>query len=124
MKLTVENVHNTVLACLFSRGEDTADHVAVTGVVVAIGFHPARLEAHRTTVVDLLAQLPPEFRSDKGASFLDACVTADGVHWGEHRNMEELFLLGMALKLVEVPTHRSLWSGLRGGMPVYRVVLP
>jgi hypothetical protein len=67
----------------------------------------------------LLNELPSSFKKDIGGgwSFLQACETKDGVQWGEHRNMEQLFVLGMALGKVRYCLPRDLWQVLPGGMP-------
>jgi len=91
------------------------------GVMVTVfGFHEQRLMGHRETIIGWLKQLPEGFFADsegKGGSFLGACETRDGVQWGEHRNMEQLFALSNALGLSRFLVARFLWNMLPGGMP-------
>lgn len=88
------------------------------------GFHPGRLESHREQVKAMLAELDDSFQAKGGGgmSFLNACMTKDGEQWGEHRNMEQLFVLGIGLGLAKWLSDRSLWRAMPGGMP-YVVVL-
>lgn len=101
------------------------DVIIVAGVLRQFGLHKERLEAYRQTVSEMLAQLPDPFMSDKGGgwSFLNACVTKDGTQWGEHRNMDELFVLGQGLGFVTYPLPRNMWKALPGGMPYIRIDL-
>jgi len=119
MKLTAENVQRIFTACLFNEGEPTENHVKAEGILANVGFHPERLESHREEVKAMLAQLPEQFHSDKGGgwSFLQACETSEGVQWGEHINMNQLFTLGIALKLASYCLPRTMWSSLPGAMP-------
>lgn len=102
------------------------DAVHADGIMMSVGFHPARLESHRADVRALLGQLPEQF-SDKagmgGWTFLNACLDRDGNEWtGDQITMDKLFMLGMALGQVVSLFERELWSALPGGMPYYMVV--
>lgn len=123
MKLTADNVHSTFLSCLFKDGEDTSNHVRVSGILGDFGFHPERLESHREDVRTMLADLSDDFHSDKGGgmSFLNACMTGDGDHWGEHPTMNELFCLGIGLGIARFLMPREMWSVFPGGMPYVSV---
>lgn len=112
--------------CLFLPGEPTDNAVKVDGVVSSFGFHPERLEGGRHLVADWLQQLPEQFQYDKGGgwSFLQACVDKDGRQWGEHRNIEQLMCLGLALGLVTMLMPKEMWSVLPGGMPYFMVAPP
>jgi len=104
-------------------------HVPAYGILVDTAFHPERLESHREEVAGWLQHLPDDFHehSGGGASFLNACYLKGETQqapWGEHRNMEQLFMLGTALGLAECLMPRSLWSILPGGMPYYMVKAP
>ena len=122
-ELTTENVQRIVLDCLFKEGEDTSKAVIAEGVIGKFGFNPERLESHKKEIGEMLDCLPDNFKEGKGGgwSFLNACYTKDGVHCGEHVNMDELFILGMATGQVECKMPRKLWSILPGGMPYYSV---
>lgn len=124
-KLTAERVHHTVMACLYPDEELPTDGspppglVEVSGVVSRFGFDPARLEAQRASINEMLDELPESFA--QGMSFLNACNTKTGELWGQHRDMDSLFCLGMAIGRVGLCFQRDLWSILPGGMPYYIV---
>ena len=136
--LSAETVENLVRFCLFSdagvkgRGRAKAGSpdvpegaVIVRGITMNVGFHPVRLEAKRAEVAALLGELPHQFREDEGGgggwSFLNACEDRHGNQWGEHRDVEMLFLLGEALGLARPSISREAWPSLPGGMPYYVV---
>lgn len=102
-------------------GEPTDNAVMVKGITINIGFHPERLKAHREEISKFLDELPVEFKD--GYSFLGACIDKDGKQWGEHHNVEQLMLLGIASGRVKLLLPRDLWKSLPGGMP-YFIVLP
>lgn len=128
-KLTATRVEEILKDCLYKDEELPADPtspkdlpdgaVFVMGIINNYGFHPGRLEQHKPEIRDLLAELPAEFT--QGMSFLSACMDRHGEQWGEHRNMEQLFVLGMAVELVEECAPREMWPALPGGMPYYLV---
>lgn len=133
MKLTAENVYTVFADCFYTEAEigqslETKglfpkDAILVDGILSKFAFHPGRVASHRSKVASMLFELPDEFMHDKGmgASFLNACVTKDGEHWGEHKNMEQLFVLGTALKMVRLCLPREMWGALPGSMPFYVV---
>jgi hypothetical protein len=123
MELTAKRVDEILMDCLFNENEDTKDAVMVNGITLNIGFHPGRLEKHKVEIGELLAELPDSFKQSSGGgmSFLQACMDKRGNQWGEHVNMQQLFLLGMATKQVTCLLPREMWSSLPGGVPYYRV---
>lgn len=130
-KLTAANVTEIIEDCLFKDGEifngqPPKDAVLVKGIVQNFGFHPGRLAAHKAEILELLHQLPDEFQDINnggggGWSFLNAYMTKDGVHWGEHNNIEELLCLGIATEQAEILMPREMWSAFPGGMPYFEV---
>ena len=97
----------------------------VEGITSTFGLHSDRLEQTRPKVMEWLAALPDEFKKTGGGgwSFLNACNQANGVQWtGFHQRMEQLFCLGLGLKLVECQTPKEMWSMLPGGMPYYVIL--
>ena len=138
MELTADNVNAVFLDCLFKDGESTEGYIPATGIKIDVGFHPGRLESHFDNIKTMLAQLPDEFmespdgdslsfQNGGGSSFLNACQTKDGVHWGGHKNMEQLFLLGLASKFVKLLTPREQWEMtglLPGEIPYYSIKIP
>jgi hypothetical protein len=95
----------------------------VEGITATFGFHPQRLEKHREEVIGFLKQLPDSFMKTKGGgmSFLQAAVDRDGHLWGQHIDMQNLFMLGQGLGLVVLSMPRAFWDILPGGMPYYTV---
>lgn len=124
MKLTAENVETVFKDCLFGDAEDTSKAVVVEGVLNKFGFHPGRLATHKVEIKQLLDELPSDFRSDGGGgwSFLNACMTKDGVQWGEHRNIEQLLVLGIATNQAKMLMPRNMWRILPGCMPYFAVI--
>lgn len=110
--------------CLYQEGEDTTNHVEAEGITVTVGFHPERLASHKQEIVEELADLPDEFRIDSDAhgwSFLNACLDKEGNQWGEHVNVQELLLLGLAAGKITYLAPRKLWEIMPGGMPYFAV---
>lgn len=118
-KLTAENVEAIFRDCLFREGEDTSTAIVAEGIMRNFGFHPERLASHKAELAELLLELPEQFRADGGGgwSFLQACETKHGGQWGEHANMEQLFVLGIASEQAKYLTPRHLWRAFPGGMP-------
>lgn len=121
--MTAKEVTDLFKACLFLDGEPTDNAIIARGIINSAGFHPERLAQHRQLIDDLLDQLPEQFREEDGGgwSFLNACVDRNGTQWGEHQNVEQLFLLGMASGRVECLTPRDRWHVYPGGMPYYMI---
>jgi hypothetical protein len=124
MELEASVVTDIFSKCLFREGEDVSNVVLVDGITVNVGFHPDRLNQNRTQIIELLNELPKQFKKNGGGgwSFLQAFQDKDGRHWGGHKNMQELILLGIAIGKVEFLLPREMWSKLPGRMP-YIVIL-
>lgn len=122
-----QQVNKTFQSCLFKEDELTGrdiprNAVLVEGIVNKFGFHKERLESTRPLVTEWLKQLPHQFHKNSGGgwSFLNACNLETGEQWtGLHRDMEQLFCLGIGLGLVKCQLSRDIWSALPGGMPYY-----
>lgn len=134
MKLTAENVHTTIKACLpktisdsdrqkLEKGGKVDGITLIKGVVGGFAFVTSTLEAKREDIKSMLKELPDEFMKSKGGgwSFLNACMTKDGEQWGEQTTVEELVCLGLGLKLVDFVMPREMWAMLPGGMPYFVV---
>jgi hypothetical protein len=123
MQLTADNVKQVTMDCMFNEGEDTSNAVKAEGVRLQLGFDPERLAAHRQDIVDLLGQLPDQFKKSKGGgwSFLNACETKDGVQWGEHIHVDSLLTLGIAIGKAKIQLPRQMWASFPGGMPYFTV---
>lgn len=94
------------------------------GAVAGMAFIPEKIEERLEDIKGLLSNLPKEFQSEEGDgwSFLNACYTKDGDHWGEHRDIDELLLLGLAAGQVQILLPREGWKVFPAGMPYFRVL--
>lgn len=120
LKLTPDNVREVYLACLFddSVPREVAQKraIVVEGVTFTTGFDPDKIRELRTSIDDLLDQLPERF--EKGWSFLNLCDNREGELWtGEHQLCQELVMLGIAHGRMSYCMSRDMWSILPGGMP-------
>jgi hypothetical protein len=123
-KLTAERVESVFMNSLFADGEDTSQHVEVNGVMARVGFHPERLKGHEPEIVEMLEELPENFRIENGGgwSFLQACQDRHGNQWtGFHQAMDQLFMLGMGIGKVKMLVPRAMWPMLPGGMPYFGI---
>lgn len=121
-KLTPMVVHSIFEECLFTNGESSDDAILVEGIVTNFGFHPERLAKHADQISELLAELPEQFNQNTGGgwAFGQASMDRHGQFWtGDHRTMEILFCLGIAIKKAKWLLPRKLWSALPGGLPYY-----
>lgn len=113
--------------CLFTDSEIEAllpQQVAeaatiVEGLTSKFGLNPVRLKRHRLEIEAMIEQLPDIFWAVRGGgqSFLKACIDRHGDHWGEHRNVEQLVVLGIAIGRMAYCAPREAWGLLPGGMP-------
>jgi len=120
MELTADNVEQILKYCLFNQGEDTTIHKIGEGVHLKAGFHPGRLEEKTPDIKSMCGQLPATFL--EGWSFLNACMTKDEVQWGEHSDVDNLLVIGIASGCIELLSPRELWQAMPGGMPYFKVV--
>lgn len=123
--ISTEELEGLMAHCLFTeeevaQGEDDSA-VKAEGIIGNFGFHPGRLDEVKEKVKGMLQQLSDTFK--EGWSFLNMCMTKDGQQWGEHRNMEQLVVLGMACGYVKYCFPRSMWDVLPGGMPYIIIAL-
>lgn len=124
MKLTAQNVDSVFSDCLHREGEQTTLYFLGQGVMYRAGFHLGRLKDHSDDILSMLDELPLPFMEEHGGgwSFLNACMTKDGVQWGEHRNVDQLITLGNAIGKVRFNLPRDLWGSLPNGMPYFCVL--
>lgn len=97
------------------------------GILTDTVFKPSSLLTHRAEIFALLRRMPAAFHrgSGDGWSFLNLCNDAAGNLWtGEHRQMEKLVSLAMALGVGQFIFPRDLWEALPGGMPYVGFDLP
>ena len=127
--LTSANVNEVAKRCLFTDEELLVPGVAPEGAIIVEGivnryaFHPDRLGASTAEIAAMLDCLDDAFKTDGGGgmSFLNACVTKDGEHWGEHPTMGMLFALGIGAGLAKYTMPREMWSVLPGSVPYITV---
>lgn len=125
MKLTAENVDFIFRDCLFRKDEDTANAVKTEGIMCKVWFHPRRLESHKTEIIEMCNELPDNFKTSSGGgwSFHYLCINRFQEQWtGDHRQMEQLMVLGLASGKMQLLTRRELWEALPGRMPYVTVV--
>lgn len=120
MKLDAKRVQKLILDSLEPRA-DPEKTIIAEGVVHTFGFNADKLATHKQEIIDLLNELPDNFKEEVGGgwSFIQACVDKDGNHWGEHHSMEELFCLGIAIGRVKCLMPKAMWRILPGGVPYY-----
>lgn len=130
MKLTAENIKNTMMASLFTDEEvpdknNPPPYIPSRGVMMSIAFHPERLEAQRDNVRAMLAQLDDAFMHDKGggASMIHMVQDANGVLYGSQQDADALFMLAQALNLAAPTLPREYWGSLPGAMPYITITL-
>lgn len=127
MHLTSQNVDTVFRSCLwseedvkmFSREELIKRSILIKGVVINIGFRPEGIEKHRESIILMLSDLSADF--DSGSSFLLAAQDKFGNMWGEHRNVDQLICLGLAIDRIEFMMERELWDLFPGGVPYFKV---
>jgi len=127
-KLTRVAVDSIMRDCLYRPDEVPSDGSAPTSAVIVegaigkFGLHPVRLASYRDAIAELLAELPDEFQPEAGGwSFLQACVDRHGEQWGEHRDINALFVLAIGVGLGSWCLPREMWYVLPGGMPYFVV---
>jgi hypothetical protein len=124
VQLTSTAVTEVFRACLVDPG--TEDAIEVDGIVHKAMLSKPLLEENKGKIEAFLAELPSEFQEKGGGgmSFLNACNDKHGMQWGEHVNMEQLFMLGLGIERVKCLLPRDMWEVLPGGMPYYVVLEP
>jgi hypothetical protein len=120
-----------IMDCLYTEeeldalnGAQPSDAVIVRGVVGHMGFHPQRLASHKDDIREQLEGLPDNFRRDKGGgwSFLNACMSRTDEQWGQHIDIDNLLMLGIATEQARFQLPREVWGVMPGGMPYFSVL--
>lgn len=124
MELTAANVNEVAGRVLFRDdeivdGNVPADAVRVEGIVCNYAFSRDRLNSEKLNIASLLDGLADDFKTGGGGgmSFLNACMTKEGVHWAEHPTMGMLFALGIGCGLCSYTLPRDMWAILPGSVP-------
>lgn len=101
------------------------DAIIIEGVTASFGLNPDRVQQHRVRIMEILGEVSPDFSDPKagGTSFLNLPMDKDGVQWGEHKNAQELMVLGMAVDAFEYLGPKDMWAILPGGMPYLKLTL-
>lgn len=112
-------VHELLMDCLFIGKEKTDNAMIIDGIAGKFGLNPIKVEKNKKKILEILKQLPLDFRQEYGGgmSFLNMGEDKDGNHWGEHRAMEQLVVLGLATKNLVYLMPKEMWSALPGQMP-------
>lgn len=118
MNKKATRVKAAMFDCMYQDDPQTApaDAVMVDGITMKFGFDPKRVEANRTLIGNLIDEIVPEAFYE-GMSFLNLCEAKDGEHWGEHQNMQELYVIAAAIGRARFLLPKDLWGSLPGGMP-------
>lgn len=106
--------------------DDTKQHMLVEGIKKTYLLSYAVLEANREEILAMLDNLPNEFKATggKGASLLNACDDKTGQQWAStYDRIEQLFLLGMGLNVVQYLLPRALWSAFPRCFPYYIIAM-
>ena len=118
MRLNATNVHDLYEKCLINQG-NMAESVVVEGIVSKSFFHRGRLEEHKSEIMEMLMELPHQFRQSDGGgwTFLNGCINDKGQQWGEQPTVDRLFQLGIGTGQAAYMMPREMWSVFPGGVP-------
>jgi hypothetical protein len=126
-ELTSEAIHEIAKRVLFkpdeiADGKPPENAVRVEGLVNRFAFHPDRVMEAKPQIDALLLELPDSFHQSKGGgwTFLNAFEDRHGRHWGEHRDMEMLVCLGIAVGSASWML-REMMEALPGGVPYFEI---
>lgn len=124
-KLNANEVRDIFLDCLFKEeeienGKPIKEAIYVDGVMNKVGFCKDRIKENESLITELLDELPKSFK--EGYSFLNLCEDKNGYQWGEHRNCDELMMLGIAIGKMKYLLPREMWAMLSGGMPYVQII--
>lgn len=104
------------LIAKFKDNETVEGVTTVTGIIHSFAFHTKALEKYKDAILKELKEMQQIFFTE-GTSFLSMAIDEQDVHWGEHRDMEGLLVLGIAIKHAKYLLPREAWPALPGGVP-------
>lgn len=84
------------------------------------------LNSYWNDITEMLDNLPDQFKATggKGGSLMNGCEDKNGNLWtNEQERVEQLFLLGMGIAVVQYLLPREWWAGLPGGLPFYIIAM-
>lgn len=118
MKLNAENVERIFRSCL-----SDSDHTTVKGVMIEAKIDKLEIDKNRADIVSMIRQLPETFTTEMGDSFLNLCMTKDGLLWtGFHQTCDKLVVLGLATGKMLFTYGREFWHVMPGNLPLIRIV--
>lgn len=117
MYLSATNVANIFNRCLFVKPGPANDLTLIEGVMANVYFYPDCLNKAKEDIISMLNQLPKEFKSTDGESFLYMCLRKDKEQWGARADSDQLVCLGIAIGAIKFPFPRETWPTLPGSMP-------
>jgi len=123
--LDSEKVEKIFRCCLYEddeiiNGKPIIEPIITDGIMGKFGLHPDRVKENESTIIEMLNELPDDFKRTGGGgmSFLNMCNDKNGRQWtGLHRIMELLVCLGIAIGKVKYNLPKEDWSMLPGAMP-------
>ena len=129
--INAQEVRDIFKVCLFreeevKNGKPKPEAIFIEGITAKFGLHKERVNKRKDKILGFLKELPEKFFEGSGGgwSFLNLCNDKDGKLWtGEHRVMQELVCLGMAIGKVKYTMPKETWAALPGGMPYVTVSL-
>lgn len=120
MKLTDQNVQHVFNFCQLKNDESNLNAVRADGIMSSGTFHPGRLREKENEIIEMLGELPDQFKVSGGGgwSFLNLCEDKFGVQWtGFHSVCDQLVILGLSIEKVSYSFPRDYWSALPGSVP-------
>ena len=123
MTINAERVDEILMDSLYGAPDDgRPDALCVEGLVRTFLFSKSKVETYKGEIKEMLDQLPAQFHNATGGggSFLNMCVDLSGAQWGEHRNMEALCCLAIAVGYGTWGL-KSMMEILPGGVPYFSV---
>lgn len=129
-RLDPNRVEEVFVDCLFKTDEELKNAsedntILVDGIMTNAGFFKLRVESHREEIIQMLNQLPDQFKQSKGGgwTFLNACEDKHGTLWtGDHQIVELLVLMGIAIDKVKFCFDKEFWEILPGSVPYIQVL--
>lgn len=114
-----EKVHEITEYCLAEADFSVDDSIVANGLVNNFAFSTSKLKERKQDVIEILAEMHPNFRRDIGGgwTFLNLPMDKNDHHWCEQPTAEKLVALGIGLGLVKYSFPRELWNNLPGGVP-------
>ncbi len=119
-KITAQNMakltEDALEYCLFKEGDNSKSRLEVEGIAHNYVFDSSRLEEKRELIMDIINELPEEFK--EGSSFLNLCMNRYGQQWYDFQMTgEDLVVMAIGLGLMRYYFPKPFWNILPGGVP-------